>query len=366
MKMMYIVYSFTTGGTEKLLIDICNEMVKRSNDVFLYVVNNHYTQDMLKLINKNVHIELENRGIGDKNILRTMKNISKFIKKNDIEIVHCNSLNSPELLLISKIFNPKIKIFYTVHDVNQYKLLNRIRKIYRNIFCNKIIAISDSVKQDILNNKAKMTKVITIHNAIETEHFELPNLKKINKTRPIIGNVARIMPEKKGQDVLINAIAKLKDNYPNIKCYFAGAAAESDEKSFIELQNQIKQKELNNNVLFMGNVDDVTSFLEKIDIFVLPSRFEGFGLSLIEAMCMGIPVIASNIDGPAEIINNTRCGKLFKSGDSKDLASKISETIENYNIEKEIALSNTDIVKNKYSISIMCNLLIDTYLESKK
>lgn len=361
MKVMYIVYSFTTGGTEKLLTDICNEMVKRNNDVFLYVVNNHYTQDMLSLVNRNVHIELENRKNGDKNILRTMKNISKFIRKNNIEIVHCNSLNSPELLLISKIFNPRIRIFYTIHGMNQYKQLNKIRKIYRNLICNNIIAISNCVKKDIVGNGASFTKTITIYNALETNKFTVPSLKEFNKKEPILGNVARIMPEVKGQDVLISAIAELKHIFPNIKCYFAGDVSKSGEKSFIELQNQVKQKELDNNVFFIGNVDDVRSFLKKIDIFVLPSRLEGFGLSLLEAMCMGIPVIASNIDGPAEIINNIKCGKLFESGNSKELASKISETIENYNIEKQDALDNVNATKSKYDISSMCDLLEKTY-----
>lgn len=361
MKIMYIVYSFTTGGTEKLLTDICNEMVKKSNDVFLYVVNNHYTQDMLSLVNKNVHIELENREIGDKNILKTMKNISKFIKKNDIEIVHCNSLNSPELLLISKIFNPKIKIFYTIHGMNQYKQLSKIRKIYRNLICNNIIAISNCVKKDIVDNGASFTKTITIYNALETNKFTVPTLKEFNKKEPILGNVARIMPEVKGQDVLISAISKLKNNYPSIKCYFAGATSESDGKSFIELKKQVKQRKLEENVFFVGNVKDVTSFLNKIDIFVLPSRFEGFGLSLVEAMCMGVPIIASNIDGPSEIIKNEGYGKLFKSEDSNELALKIKDIIENYGTEKKIALKNVEKVRNKYNIVTMCDELQNIY-----
>lgn len=361
MKIMYIVYSFTTGGTEKLLVDICNEMVKRDNEVFLYVVNDYYTDEMLNLLNNKVHIELEKRKIGDKNILKTMNKISRFIKKNNIETIHCNSFDSPELLFVSKLFNHKIKIFYTIHGMNQYKSLNKIRKIYRNIFCDKIIAISNSVKKDILDNGAKTNRTVTIYNSIETNKFSPSNARKFNKKEPIIGNVARIVPQIKGQDILISAIANLKEIFPNIKCYFAGSVSKNEEDSLLKLKEQVIKNELEDNIFFVGNIKEVNLFLEKIDIFVLPSKMEGFGLSLIEAMCAGVPVIASNIAGPAEIINNEGYGKLFKSEDSEDLAIKIKEIIENYDDEKTTAWKNADKIKSKYDIKTMCNSLEKVY-----
>lgn len=360
MKIMYLVYSFTTGGTEKLVTDICNQMCK-NNQVYLYVVNRHYSEEMLKLIDSKVVIELENRKIGCKNIFKTMNNISKFIRKNNIEIVHCNSLNAPELLFITKLINPKIKVFYTIHGLEQYKLLNYIKKLYRNIICKNIIAISNAVKNDIINSGACKKKTLTVYNAINTSNFSEINKKKFNINEPVIGNIARIVPEIKGQDTLIEAVKILKKDYPNIKCYFAGSTALGQEEKLIKLKEKVNSSNLQENIKFTGNIVDVKKFLEKVDIFVLPSIKEGFGIALIEAMSMGIPVISSNAAGPAEIILNEQCGKIFNTCDANDLAIKIKELINNYNIEKEKAMEKVSDIKQKYDIASMCNELEKIY-----
>lgn len=88
------------------------------------------------------------------------------------------------------------------------------------------------------------------------------------------------------------------------------------------------------NVKFLGNVDNIPEFLNKIDICVVPSRSEGFGLALVEAMAMGVPCIASNIAGPREIISRTELGKLFESNDSDDLANKLENMIVDFVSEK--------------------------------
>lgn len=360
MKVMYLVYSFTTGGTERLLVDICNEMSK-NNEVFLYVVNNYYSSEMLKQVNKNVTIELENRTVGSKKIFETMSHISNFIKKNKIDIVHCNSLNSPELLLISKILNPKIRIFYTIHGMKQYKNLNKVKKIYRNLLCEKIIAISDAVKNDIIESGASRKKIIVVENAIDINKFKDVNLKKMDIDEPIIGNVARILPSIKGQDILIESINILKDKYPKIKCYFAGTVAQKNYTEFEILKKKVNENKLEKNIIFLGNVEKVDEFLKKINIFILPSRQEGFGISLIEAMCMGIPVISSDIPGPSDIVTSCKCGKIFKSENPQSLAEKIEEIIENYQNEKKISLGKVDKIKEYYNIANMCQKLKKIY-----
>ena len=97
----------------------------------------------------------------------------------------------------------------------------------------------------------------------------------------------------------------------------------------------------------------IYEFLNTIDIFVLPSRFEGFGISLIEAMGMGIPCIASNIAGPAEVINLEGIGSLFEN----------ENVINNYETVKSQAIDKAENIKNKYDISSMCKMLIEIYKE---
>ena len=115
------------------------------------------------------------------------------------------------------------------------------------------------------------------------------------------------------------------------------------------------------NVKFLGNVDNIPEFLNKIDICVVPSRSEGFGLALVEAMAMGVPCIASNIAGPSEIIKNEQTGILFNNGDSVELANKIIKTIGKYQEYKEDAWKKRTKIVEKYSIETMCEQLITLY-----
>ena len=370
MKIMYLLFSFTVGGTEKLVSDICNEMICQGQKVYLYIVNDYYSEDMLANLSDKIHVTLQKRKIGNENIFKTMQKIARFVNKERIDVVHCNSFDSPELLLIAKALNPKLKVLYTVHDIGQYCTLNKMRVVYRNIICNNIIAISNSVEIDIISNGAKRTLVNRVYNAIDLSKY-LPdfvnnrtatmNKKAFAMDNVVVGNVARIFPDKKGQDILIRAISKVAQKYPNIKCVFAGAADKEHEKNLVQLKGLVYDLGLNDNVEFLGNVTDIPEFLSTIEIFVLPSRFEGFGISLIEAMAMGVPCIASNIDGPAEIIGDNEHGYLFAGGNVDELAERLVYVIEHYSKEKSRAIQNIDYVTQRFDISIMCDKLLELY-----
>lgn len=364
MKIMYLLFSFTVGGTEHLVSDICNEMIKRDNDVYLYIVNKYYDQEMLDHLDNRVHIVLQNRKINDKNKLKPIFAISEFIITNHIEVVHCNSFAAPRLLLLKPLLFPNTKIIHTIHDVGQYKTLSRIEIKIRNRLCDRFIAISDSVSQDIISAGADNNKVTTIYNAINLVRFRDTGKKKVfDKNEVIIGNVARFVPEKKGQDILIEAIKLLKKDYPGIRCYFAGDYDAAHAEVYKKIVKNVRRLGLQENITFLGNVSNIPDFLKKIDIFVLPSRFEGFGISLIEAMAMGKPVVASNLDGPAELLCNGQRGEVFTPGNSSELTEKIKTIIENYSDYQLQAIDNQKFIVDNFNIVTMVDRLVDVYEE---
>ena len=360
MKIMYLLYSFTIGGTEKLVSDICNE-ISKSNDVYLYIVNDYYNESMISKLSSNVHVILYGRKVGSKNKCKTMIDIYRFCKAENIDVIHCNALNTPELLTITKIFIKKIKIVYTIHGVGQYEMLGKTRVFYRNRLCDSIIAISRSVYEDVIFNGADKKKTTVVYNAINLEQFQMRKHTTIEVPFKI-GNVARIDVSKKGQDVLLNALILIK-NTRNVKCIFAGAPDKSHEEEFRILIDKA-DRELKNSksiVEFIGSINDVPHFLENIDLFVLPSRFEGFGISLIEAMSMGIPCISSDIYGPKEIIGHEERGYLFKSGSAEDLAEQILYVINNYDEALAKAEKARKFVEDNFDMKVMCEKLIRIY-----
>lgn len=361
MKIMYLLFSFTVGGTERLVTNICNQMCNTNNDIYLYIVNDLVDQSLLMSLDKRVHVELLGRTAGSKDRIRPLILISKFIKKNKIDVVHCNSFNAPELLVLSKVFNPKCRIIITIHGLNQFKGINKIRLFIKKNICNKFIAVSDAVKSDIIHQGIPMNKSIRVYNGIETTRFDIAIRKEIDKEKPVIGCVARIMPSEKGQDILLEATEILKNDYPNILVLFAGGVAEKQKDEYLYLEKLVKDKNIGNNIKFLGIVNNIPDFLNQIDICVVPSRSEGFGLALVEALCMGVPCIASNIEGPKEIIENEKIGIIFKVNDPEDLAQQISNTIKNFPSLKEEYWNKRNTIKNTYGIKNMCDQLIKIY-----
>ena len=360
MKLMYLLFSFTTGGTERLVGDICNQMADNGHEVHLYVVNKHYDEPMLRCLDDRVRVTLQNRPVGgDK--LKTVWTVTRYIRQNRIEVVHCNSFDAPELLVLKKLLFPSVHIVHTVHDVGQYAQLPKWKVVLRNWLCDRFVAISDCVKRDIVACGAREDKAVTVYNAINVDRFFYRERETDLSVQIRIGNVARIMPEKKGQDVLIRAVAQLRQQYPQLRCLFAGEPDRAHRESLTRLQDLARELGVEDRVTFLGNVEDVPAFLAGLDIFVLPSRYEGFGISLIEAMATGLPCIASRLDGPEEILEDSRYGMLFESGNEKELANRIAAMLAAYPAWQKTAREAAQMVRQRYDIRNMCGELLRVY-----
>lgn len=357
MNIVYLVFSFRVGGVEKLLVDIINN-ISNENNTYLIIINDEYDQYLLSQVSEKAKVILLNRKPGSGKI-KYIIDFCKFIKINKIDIVHCQCINSVKFSLLSKIINRKIKLIHTVHDTKIYSKLKKIDIAIDKIFVNKIIAISNAVKNEILFRNVNKKSVEVVYNAIDLVKFSQNINISDNKGYITIGNVARLIPEKKGQDVLIKAIAILKNKYPNIRCMLAGNPPVGREDIFDDLNELVNSLDVKENIIMLGNINDVPKFLQEIDIFVMPSRYDGFGISLIEAMSMGLPCIASNIDGPKEILKDEKLGLLFETENYIDLADKIEGII-----NKDYMLNQNEIqqyIKENYGIQSMVRKLITIY-----
>ena len=248
--------------------------------------------------------------------------------------------------------------FVTVHNIfNNIGQYNNSFKKYATIF-----AISESVKKNILikgTNKIEK-KIILIYNGIDFSKMNVRvDFKSLNKLK--IVQISRLHNIQKGQDVLIKALKKLKEKY-NIpfECDFIGEG--KDLELLSELTTSLN---LNNEIKFLGNKDRgwVYENLSEYHILVQPSLSEGFGLTVVEGLAAGIPVISSNIEGPNEILDNGKYGFVFDSENSGLLADKIYEVyklILAEEIEGHVKASYKYALKN-FSIDSTVNGYIKNY-----
>jgi glycosyltransferase involved in cell wall biosynthesis len=174
--------------------------------------------------------------------------------------------------------------------------------------CHGIIAVSESVRDVLTRAGVPAKKIVVIHTGIE-----LPPLRRRPKSEAfVVGHMGAFTAEK-GQDVAIAAARDL----PRVQFILAGEGPRLGDL----------RRAAPSNVSFPGFIEDHAAFFARLDLFVMPSRSEAWGLAALEAMAHGVPVIASDIGGLREIVELGRSGWLVPAGDASALARAIQEAV---------------------------------------
>lgn len=356
MKVLNIFYNFTQGGVERLGITVANCLPQKGVESYVCVINDERDEKLLNLFSDEVHLILLKKEKYRK--LGYLKQLVEIIKREKITVVHVHQGSLMSFYLLLKILCPSVKVFFTVHDTFIYsELSNRNRRI-ANLICHKLIAISDGVVDDMKGKGAPEKKICRIYNGVQFDNFVVRDENSV-KDIPVIANVARFFPKKKGQDILIRAAAELmKRNVPT-KIVFAGGELYEGEGSIAKMRQLASELKIEQNVEFLGNITDVNSFLQEANIFCIPSNYEGFGISAVEAMGTGLPCVASNIVGLNEVVNSADIGELFEQGNHIDLADKLEKVIQN--ISKYEPHRIAEDVRTRFSVEKMVDNLKNAY-----
>ena len=282
--------------------------------------------------------------------IKNFRQLFLALKKIKPQIVHTQLGGDLYGRLAAKMLRVPV-IVSTEQNVNpdEEKLRRRL-KIMTSRYADKIVAISSAVKNDLIKRyKTPLDKIAVIYNGLEIERFidkePAEPTKRVIPGALIIGTLGRLEPQK-GQSVLIEAGSKI--DLPNWSCLIAGTG--SLEK---KLASKINELGLSQKIKLIGSISDPSRFLKGLDIFVLPSLWEGLGIVLLEAGLSGRPIIASDVDGITEIIDETT-GWLTPAGDSGELARRI--TWLGNNLDSSVVREKSERLKEK----IICHFSIKT------
>lgn len=344
-KIVHINFSFTVGGTENLLIDLLNNQAPVFS-VYLIIVNKHYSETLLQQLHPKVKVIRINRIPASRDYLKIVR-LNMLITGINPHIIHCHNPN-----IIKVLFTQRYKTILTVHDVNIET--ENLQKF------GTLVAISKAVKDDVMAKNKKCQEVNIVHNGIDFNRIPVKTTRTSDNSFKIL-QVSRLIHEKKGQDILLKAIRQLVNKHgKSIELYLIGSG-----KSRNHLENLIQEYQLQNLVFILADKDRSWIYpnLKNFDILVQPSRYEGFGLTVVEGMAARLPVIASDLDGPREILANGRFGYLFESGDVDGLTKNILNVMEQYTngtIESQVDMAYQHGVKN-FSLNNMLKGYGDVY-----
>ncbi|MDR1738366.1 MAG: glycosyltransferase family 4 protein [Candidatus Symbiothrix sp.] len=307
MKITHVLWSFTYGGAETMLIDIANRQCA-DNEVEILIINDNIAPDLLAQLNKKIKIRLIRRPLKSKNPYYLLK-LNVFIAFSDANILHFHQDNIIRYLPMRVL---KKNLCLTVHDVKQD--VTDLRKY------NYLFSISDAVRDSIRQQSGIISPVI--NNGVDIALFRRQQHKK-NKIFSIV-QIGRLRHIHKGQHLSLQAIYLIVNRYHCKNIHLDMIGAGESEPYLKQLAEQLNISEY---VSFLGarSKDYIREHLTDYDLLVQPSLWEGFGLTIVEAMSAMTPVLCSNIDGMTSIAKNGEMAAVFTSENVNDYAAKIYE-----------------------------------------
>ncbi|MEX5519324.1 glycosyltransferase [Bacillus cereus] len=350
----HIISHLNTGGAEKLVAEISNSMSKK--EMRIKVITLFKGRGVpFKILDTN-NVELIELNYGKKFNPKIAWDIYRLTK--DCDIVHTHTYYAQ---LYGSIFIPKKKLITTEHSTHNNrrgKLLFRLTDYLMYRQYSKVICISKGTKESLTNwIESTQKKSLIIHNGIDLKIFfdAKPIPRKdigVSNDKVILICVGRL-EKAKNHESLIRAFKNVSSKAVLL---LVGNGKKEDE-----LRALIKDLELEDRVILLGQRTDVDRILKASDIFILPSLWEGFGLAAIEALACGLPALLSDVEGLKGITDNID-GPIdyFNAKDIKEIEMKINQMIKDSSyLKNKNAIPTVDL--GQYGIENMVRQYLQVY-----
>lgn len=311
------------GGAERVFLTLANGLASRGHRVVLAV--DQIEED--SLIDQRVEVVV----VGLSNF-KSIFRLARAVKKQKFDVIVGGlALSNVKLTIAKALAFSRVPLVFSYHGFSEYRtgIVSAIG--YYGLFilqkaASRVVCVSELLRETIISRwKVPESKTILVYNPVSVTCLEERTPKLISVQWPetptfVIGVVARLT-EEKGVDILIAALALLKT--PGV-CLLIGG----DGPELFRLNGQAKRLGIGARVKFLGQVSNSSVIFSQVDLAVVPSRTEAFGMTIVEALAHGLPIVATDSGGPREILADGKYGRLVPTGDPVALAAAIDEALE--------------------------------------
>lgn len=279
--------------------------------------------------------------------------IARYLHNAAIDLLYCNN---PRSLLF---FGPAAKllgmpvVWYVRNDAKGgYSGPPKLDKITVRL-ADHLVCISDGVRDRFENHRVDDSKFTTINTGVDVAEFdpdrEYDPIESLSTGGPTIAQVGSIHP-RKGQDLLVEAMGYVADDVGEFTLAFAGDVSEDQREYKNDLERRSTELGIDHSVVFLGWCDDIPALLSRTDIFALPSHNEGLPRSILEAMAMGVPTVATPAGGTEELVRDGETGFVVPMDDSEALGAAIRDLCTDPDGRVEMGRNARQLVVDEYSV----------------
>lgn len=344
MKLLHVINDLNVGGAQKIVHDLI--LIQKNNpriEVTCFVFKRTNSKIEQSLIGNGINIVIANKSFIS---ISTLKHLIQQMRMADV--VHVHLFPSNYIVAIAN-FIARKKLVFTEHSTHnrrrEHRLLRSIEQFIYSRF-NRVSCISEATADNLtkwIGAKIANPRLITIANGIDLERFSgVPKAKSVDIFRrpgiPVI-MVSRFT-DSKDHPTVIRALSLIED-----KDVFAVFVGDGERRK--ELESLVKELNLENRVVILGTREDIPQLIRSAYIGIQSSNWEGFGLTAVEIMASGIPLIASDVKGLKDVVKDA--GLLFSHENEYELADCIKKILYDKNLYARLQKKGLEKAK-EYSI----------------
>ena len=362
LKVLHFIGSLETGGTETMLLAYLRTT---KNKEIEHVVCTIYPRESLKKEFHDAGIKVYSLNIPSKPFFfLTFPKFALFLKKTNPDIVHSYLIQES---LVNRIVGRLMgkAVVCGKRDIDKNKSFWKVWLDRMTIWLADVnISNSRQGLEELLSYGVPKEKALYVPNGKDLSPFEISISKEKAKNRLgfgkeiiLIGCISRLF-ESKGQEYLIRAMPRLLKEKPEIKLLVVGGGRMKD---YLEKISQ--ELGVSKDVIFLGERKDIPELLKAFDVFVFPSLREGMPGALMEAMAAGLPVVATNIGGNVELVENNETGLLVLPANPREISTAVLKILDTPKLSATLGKKARNRIKNDFTLEKMAATLDGIYLD---
>jgi len=365
---LVVMISDAWGGLEQTALGDVRLLMQTGFNVTLLVRESSPIDHAVKMESPQIRLvycQTHVRNYFDGALFRQLRHL---IDKEAVNLIHCHQTSILGSVVPALVARRHVALVVSRHILNSHNKRDPLHALlYRRV--DYMLVLSQTMRRNLAGTFPIPEKKLRIVNlSIDLDRFN-PNVVDRTQMREewqipaesfLVGLVGRIDPMK-GQDLMIKALAQVRKTYPDVLGVMVGNETPGlDGRYLKELQESIRQLHLEDSILVQPAKKEVPQVMAALDLFVMPSWSEAFGLVAIEAMAMGVPCVLGR-GGSAEEMASASGAELVRAQDAYDLARKIIQLRNNPRIREEMKAHGRNYVMENHSKNVRLHKTLDVY-----
>ena len=359
MRILLLAKHLNTGGVTSYLLTLARGLKEKGCDVLMATSGGEREEDFKVMGCRTIQLDIDTKSEFNPRIYVALGVLKKMVQTEKIDIIHSHTRVTQ---IMGEILSSQMKCVH-VSTCHGYFKPNVGRTLFP-AWGKKTIAISKEVKNHLMNDFHQPEKQIElIPSGVDIVQFEPIDASQKENVREkyrlgdesIIGIIARLS-DVKGIDILIKAMSRIHKIDPKVKLLIVG---EGKEERF--LKSLVNDLQLKSCIQFLPIVNRTNEILSVLDIFVMPSRQEGLGLSIMEAQASGLPVVASNVGGIPTLIEHDVTGILVVKESPEALADALLDLLKDTDKRNRLGQAGRAFIVQHYSSPKMIDKTYQLY-----